>query len=361
MPASSPGPRLRMRCAVWSLIGGAAAMLVLLGSGCNTPGRPAPGRAGGAPTLSQADRMTLQNRALDLLLQAAEHDDPVVACNAIESLVRVAPRDGLPAFRRALHSEMPLVRYAGFVALGQLRDKASLAEITAGVNDAHPNVRLAAAFAAYRNGKTGYARVLVQALSDGPDEGLRAEAAGLIGRLDEPAAKRWLRHVLRTSPGSKATRVSLAINGALARLGDEEALGQLVLHARGDTVARTEALLIISELDLPAASEELLYALVGPEEEYLEARLIAARGLGKLGHREGYDLAARMVTYTDPNPNPTAEKPDRTFPVRSLAIHALAEMRDARALDLLCTAAADPEDPRLQVAAAYAICRILGR
>ena len=44
-----------------------------------------------------------------------------------------------------------------------------------------------------------------------------------------------------------------------------------------------------------------------------------------------------------------------------MAIHALAEIGDPRALAPLRTIAADQSDPRLQVAASYAIHRILKR
>ncbi|MCK4342767.1 MAG: HEAT repeat domain-containing protein [Phycisphaerae bacterium] len=332
----------------------ALGFFMLLWSGCqNNPKRDE------TVALCGPERLELHSRALDQLLLAAGSDLDIVSCNAIEALVEVAPRDGLPAFRKATRSESPVVRYAGFVALGERRDHKSLDLMVTGVKNVHPHVRLAAAFAAYRCGKEGAARLLVRALTDSPEDGLRAEAAALIGRLEEPRAKQWLQRALRLPANEKSSRVSLAINGALARLGDEDGIRRLVLYSRGDTAERTEALLILAELDYQEVREDLLYALLGPEEEYLEARLIAARGLGKLGFKEGYDLAARMLSYTDPNRNPTPENPDRTFAVRSLAIHALAEIGDPRALGPLREIAAAPDDPRLQVAASYAICMIL--
>jgi HEAT repeat protein len=45
--------------------------------------------------------------------------------------------------------------------------------------------------------------------------------------------------------------------------------------------------------------------------------------------------------------------------VRSLAAHALGEIGDPQALPLLRDMAATETDERLQVAACYAICRIL--
>lgn len=337
----------------WGVLGAVVAAGLL---GCQ-----APGIQSAAAVLAPQERLELEGRALDLLLRAAQSDDPVVVANALEALVKVAPRDGRPAFRQATRAELPLVRFAGLMALGDVRDAESLPLMTAAAQDAHALVRLAGAYAACRCGKDGYARVLMRALTDAPEENLRAEAAHLLGRLGEPRACKWLRVARELAANKKSRRVDLAINGALARLGDEDGLPQLVVYSRGDAATRAEALLILAELDYRDAREDLLFALVGPEEEYLEARLIAARGLGKLGYREGYDLALRMLEYTDPNPAPTPDNPDRTFTVRSLAVHALAEIGDARALAPLRELAADQGDPRLQVAASYAVCRILSR
>ena len=312
-----------------------------------------------APTLTPQDRLDMENRSLNLLLTAAESDLQDVSCNAIEALVRVAPRTGLPAFRKATVSPSPIVRYAGFVALGELRDRPSLGGIKAAVADEHPHVRLAAAFAACRCGKDGYARVLFDALKESPDEGVRAEAASLIGRLQDKRAVARLRAALTWPGNAKSKHVMLAIRGALASLGDKDSLHELINYSQGDPASRTDALLILADLGNPDARDALRYRLLGASEEYDEARLIAARGLAKLGYRDGYDLATKMLTFTDGNANPTPENPSRTFPVRSMAIHALAEIGDARALPALRAIAASSEDPRLQVAACYAICRIL--
>jgi HEAT repeat protein len=61
------------------------------------------------------------------------------------------------------------------------------------------------------------------------------------------------------------------------------------------------------------------------------------------------------------DPNPSADDPAPNYRVRSTAIHALAEIGDPRALPALKRIAEDQTDPRLQVAASYAICRIAQR
>ncbi len=312
-------------------------------------------------TLAPHERLDLENRSLNLLLLAAESEFPDVSCNAIEALVRVAPRSALPAFRKAAAAASPLVRYAGLLALGELRDRESLKALTAACNDPHEHVRLAAAFAACRCGKDSYVRLLFGALRDAADENVRADAASLIGRLQDRRAIKRLRAALTWPANAKSKHVTLAIDGALAALGDLRALRELNNYSQGDPASRTDALLILADLGNPEARDALRYRLLSANEEYDEARLIAARGLGKLGYRDGYDLALRMLTFTDPNANPAPDNPRRTFTVRSLAAHALAEIGDPRALPALRALAAAQDDPRLQVAAAYAVCRILAR
>ncbi len=311
--------------------------------------------------LSATETLALQNRALNLLLTAAQRDFGVATSNAIEALVQVAPRDGRPAFRAALRSDVPIVRYAGLVALGEVNDCAKLADIKSYVRDPNPHVRLGAAFAAVRCGSDGYARLLTGTLMNSDDEGLRADAAGLLGRLQEPRARKWLRAALHNPTNEKSNRVSVQLYWALARLGDLDSVQSLIRFSQGDAATRTDALMLLADLAHPDARDALRYRLHGSEqiEEYLEMRLIAARGLGALGSREGYDFARAMLTYTPPAPK---DKPppevNRVFPIRSLAVHALAHIGDPRALAPLRDIAESETDPRLQVAAAYAICEI---
>jgi len=332
---------------------GAAALSLALVTGCADTTPPV--------SLSPLERRELYTRSTDLLLRAAQSDLGVASCNAIDALAKLAPRDGIPVFRQAIRSEIPLMRYAGYAAMGEVRDCDSLPALLAGVKDPNPLVRLAAAYAACRCGKTGYARLLVRALTQEPDPAVRAEAASLLGRLGEPRAEKALRAALRLVANEKARPVLLNIYGALAALGHRDAVQELVRYAQGDLETRTHALLLLADLGNPDTAEALRYRFMTRHEDYVETRLIAARGLGKLGYKDGFDLARRMLTFTDPNPNPNPENPDRTYPVRSMAIHALAEIGDPRAIPALREIAANSNDPRLQVAAAYAICRILNR
>jgi HEAT repeat protein len=295
-------------------------------------------------------RERLERRALDLLLRAAASELDVVRCNAIEALVQVAPREALPEFRESLRSGSPLVRFAACVALGQVRDEGSRAAISAALRDPDARVRLAAAFAAVRLGETARAADLLRVLNDHPDENLRSDAAYLIGLVGEPRALRRLR---LAESREKSTRVRLHMYTAMARLGDESALDELIRSSQFAADTRLIALQSLAELKNEQARDALLLRC-GPLEDYLEVRLIAARGLGYLGSAAGFDLArehlfAQYYDRVDQN---------RTFRTRSLAALALGAIRDPRALPLLERLAATETDERTQVAACFAICQI---
>lgn len=323
--------------------------LSMLLVGCETP----------QPTgrVSPQEQLTLGNRAIDLLVRAAESELDDASCNAIEALAEVAPQAGRPVFRAAIESNSPLKRYAGYIALGDVRDKARLARIKRGVQDPNPQVRLGAAYAAVRCGADGYARVLIRALSDASEERVRANAATLLGRLGEPRAADWLRRAQHLPANAQSSAVQLQINHALARLGDEDALQELIVASQGDMSTRMDALLMLARLGDPRARDALRYRLANRHEDYWAPRLIAARGLARLGENDGFEMALHLLDYTDTKQDPRV--PDDTFAIRSMAIHALAEMGDPRALPKLRMIAAESTDPRLQVAASYAICRIL--
>lgn len=307
-------------------------------------------------SLSPVERMQLEQRATDLLFRAAGTEDPVAAANAIEALVQVAPDEGWPCFRAALRSDVPVVRFAGLTALGTLRDQQSQDALRSALSDPNQMVRLGAAFAVYRTGDTAAGRVLVRALNDSPDESVRAEAAHLIGLLEEPRAVKNLRAALRVKANLQSHQVSMQVYTALARLGDDDSVRRLIEYAQGSALTRLMALQSLAELGPEQAREALLYRL-GPGEEYLMHRLIAARGLAKLGSNAGYELAVQNLDFVGTD----ADDPDETMRIRSNAALVLAEIGDPRALPALRQLAETASDPRIQVAAAYAICRITAR
>ncbi len=283
-----------------------------------------------------------------LLVHAAQSDFGVARANAIEALADLAPDDNLLVFRAAVASEPPLIRYAGCVALGAARDTASLKAVRRLLDDPDARIRLAAAFAACRCGDTNAGRVLVETLNDHPDEKLRADAAYLIGRLGEPRAAKRLRLALGRE---KSSHARLHILTALAMLGDEDALDALIYYTQSDVNSRLIAMQSLVEL-APARAREALLRLLNDESYYLQARLIAARALGRLGADDGYDLAAAALQRT-------ADDANEMMQIRVNAALALGAIGKPGVLPALQRLGETDSDPRTQVAASYAICQII--
>jgi HEAT repeat protein len=307
-------------------------------------------------TITPQQQGTIAHRATDLLLRAAQNEDPIVCANAIEALVKVAPEEGLPRFRTALRAQSPLVRFAGLVALGTVKDKQSRTVVRQFLNDTHPLVRLAAAFALYRYGDTQQAKLLVSTLEGDADESVRSEAAHLIGLLGERRAIKHLQVALRRKANEASPRVLMLIETALARLGDPEAVRRLMNDAQGAPATRVLALQGLAEVGPPAAREALQYRM-GPAEDYIVPRLIAARGLARLGDRTGYDLAMQNIAYVGKDP----KDPDESMRVRTNAALVLGELGDPRALPALADLAEKANDPYVQIAACCAIGQIVNR
>lgn len=313
------------------------------------------GCTGAAPSFTATQPEVLRRRALDLLLRAAQSEDPYVCANAVEALVKVAPEEGLPRFRAAVRSPAPMIRFAGIVAVGTLRDRTSCPTVRQYRNDENEFVRLAAAFADYRCGRTGAAGVLVQALRTDPEERVRAEAAHLIGRLEEPRAIPTLRAAGELEINQKSQQVQITLNGGMARLGDDDAVWWLIDRAEG-LAPLTRLLALQTLLELRVEQGRQIYVeTLAAKEEYLVHRLLAARALGLLGSDAGYKLAAENLRYAG---SPGGD-PDEPLRVKTNAAMALGEIGALRALPLLEQMAERETDSRLQVAACYAICRII--
>lgn len=344
----------------------AGALVLAVAGGCAAPSASPPPRRSPPPAprvsaaafgepLSPLELGRLRQRALDFIGRAARSEIDIVACNALEALVELDPDGGAQHFRAALGSESALVRWAGCLAVGDTRDKDAMDRIVRCLNDPDPRVRLGAAFAAYRCGESSYGWTLVETLRGSKDGNLRRDAALLIGRLRESGARR----VLRAIADDRSTEALLAVQviGALALIGDARAVEELGQFAQGSPPVRAVALQAMVELASPATRDALLYRLQLPEnDEYLENRLIAARALGRLGNKQGFDLAVGCLLNP---PKASADDPNAPMRVLTTAALALGDIRDIRAVNPLRQLAESSNDPRVQVAACAAICRII--
>lgn len=322
-----------------------ASSLALLLAGCAD-------RAVTTRTAGSSDSMAfgeLRQRSERLLLEAAKGDLDVVRCNAIEALAQVAPTAGMTAFFDSLNNESPMVRYAACVALGELRTREAKPAMMKLLNDPSPRVRLGAAYGVARTGEKNAAAYLAAGLN-AQDENLRCDAAYLIGKLGEPAAVKRLK---LAETREKSSKVSVHIQAALAMLGQPQSVERLISYTAGDAVSRIVALQSLVELHNERALDAFRLIYNG-QSNYLQLRLLAARGLGRLGYDTGYKLALNSLSYNSPK-----SEPEEVMSIRTIAALALGAIGDPKALpELKHTAESDP-DERIQVAAAYAICQIV--
>lgn len=329
-----------------STMAGALLAATFLLAGCQAPGTQTAAASGGG--MSAPQRVPLKRRARDLLERAARGGDGVARANAIEALAKLAPEDSLSIFREAVASNNLVVRYAGCLALGDARDTSSLTVLRSLRNSREDRLRMAAAYATYRCGDAGAAEILVDILNSHPNEQLRADAAFLIGKLGEPRAAQRLKLAQRRE---KSHLVLLHIVAALAMLGDGDSVDALIYYTQSDMTSRLIALQTLADL-APARARGALRRVLGDKELYLQARLIAARGLGELHDASGYQLALDSLSHK-------AKEPPETMQIRvnaALALGAIGKSGVLRGLERL---AETETNQQTQVAACYAICRIV--
>lgn len=327
------------------LITALAATLFSLGGCADRLATPAAAPNNNAPV----EFGELRQRATRLLVQAAEGDIDVVRCNALEALSHVDADRAADAARKSLRHESPLVRYAASCVAGDLRLRDASPDLMQLLNDNSPRVRLGAAYALARGGEKNCAAYLVAGLGSN-DENLRCDAAYLIGKLGEPAAVKRLR---LAQTREKSSKVLVHIDTALAMLGVPQSVERLMSDTAWDAVSRIIALQSLVELknERTAGAFRLI---LNNKDNYLQMRLLAARGLGRLGDNSGYKLAYASLTYT-----PQKGDDQDVFSIRSLAALALGAIGDPKALPELRHMAETESDERIQVAAAYAICQIV--
>jgi HEAT repeat protein len=331
------------------VVGWALAVMGLTLAGCAAnPYRP------GSPAAAE-----LRARALASLKQGVRYPHvPIVRCQAVEALQEIAPAEGVPWIRSALGDENAGVRFAACLALGTLRDTTSKARITACLDDPDPSVQVGAIFALHRLGDTSQTHRLPEYLLDAPDPAVRRNAATVLGHLGEPGAVKLLARVMNDSDEG----LQLQALEAMALLGNEEARQQLVFLAHSGLGAR-EAFAITALGHTGDAQFAEMYAYKLKTAQHWETKLAAARALGRLGRRDGYAMAAKCVTFNRPDRRAEVVADDslelQIVRIRSMAALALGDIGDQRALPPLADAIDHPYDPRVELAAALAILKIL--
>ncbi|MCP4245595.1 MAG: HEAT repeat domain-containing protein [bacterium] len=301
---------------------------------------------------------TLEARALECLKRGVGYEPLAsVRIASIESLQDEAPEVGLPWIRTGLTDEHPAVRFATCMALGMLGDEASREVFLRLLDDPDPSVQIAAVFALHRLGDQRYTGRLAAWLRHHPEPAVRRNAALALGRLGEPGAIPLLAGVIGSEDGGLHAQAL----ETMALLGNEEAIQQLTFVASSgigpQEVLAINALALVGDEEL---AETFRYKL--EHGDFLEVRLAAARGLGEIGSNEGLQVALRALRFNQPKRGIEHDPPEnQIMRIRQMAALAAGAIGDPAALKPLGERLEDNADPRIQVAAAKAILRIINR
>ena len=168
--------------------------------------------------------------------------------------------------------------------------------------------------------------------------------------------------MLRTAAGSDGDDgVRLQALEALALLGDRDAINRFIYEAYGGVGFRQPfALLTLGRVADPGVVSVLRSRL--RNAPHLTSRLLAARGLAMRGYDQGYELALKSLNWNRPHETLPDDPPaNQIMRVRSMAALVLGEIGDRRALGWLKARMQEPDDPRVQLAAATAILMTLNK
>ncbi len=308
-------------------------------------------------SLPAAEKKELVQRAVHAVKQAVRYEHAgSIRAMGIEILQRHLGIDARPWVRLALQDKEPGVRFAALLAAGSSKDSQSEPLIRSLCEDPDPNLQLGAFYALHQLGDTQYAARMPPLLLNHPSPDVRRNTAFILGLIGEPGAVSLLARAMKDADDSVRDQALIS----MARLRNAEAIQQLTFSANsGDGLRRVQALNALAELDSKPLLKTFHYKLT--EGEFIEVRLAAARGLGRLGNAQGFNLAMEALEFNHPDRSVPDDPPrEQIMRVRQLAARAVGAIGDERALSALRRCMEDPVDPRIQLAAADAILEIAG-
>jgi len=316
---------------------------------------PPPGRG----LLAGEELAAFRAAAVKTLQEAAVGDDPPLCMNAIEALAEVAPREGLPFIAANIENEYPGASFAALMALGQIQNADYLDRIRTRAEDSNPHVRIAALYALHRLGDRQRTTELADFLLNHRDARVRANAALAIGRLGEPSSVRVLQRALRHE---QKDLPRLQILEALAMMGNKDAIERLIFNGHSAYPDQAASAIMFLANARSQEAEDLFRYRLGIRE-HPEARLQAARGLGRIGDETGLDIAIAYLWFNSPTTGQAGDPPEQQIRrVRGLAALALEAIGNPEALRSLKAAfELEGQQPYVRLAIARAALALMNR
>jgi len=147
---TQPDQRISLGCVViaWLRYGSVLALVAAFGGGCRQPGP--------IPTLPDqtAPAADMVAEAEQIIRDGLTDQNPQIRVNAIEVVAVTKKVKLMPKVQRMLRDQLVPVRFAAALAVGDLQYSLAKADAAKLLNDPDENVRVAAAYAAYRLGST---------------------------------------------------------------------------------------------------------------------------------------------------------------------------------------------------------------
>jgi HEAT repeat protein len=297
------------------------------------------------------DGNTVRSKALYILRQGSESEDPRLRANAIEAL-RYAPNDVLKtAVRIGLGDENRGVRFVAAMMVGEqhLCDQVIFLEPL--LLDSSQSVQAATMFSKYKCGSSVDLNPLFTMLnSDNPE--LRGNAAMIMGKLGNTSAKSVLRDALKTSPDTvtpiRRRLINLQVAEALIMLGEKREL-EVIRAAIFSSSKEAEVTAIACQIAGRLRDIEVTSTLEGivltPNRYPDEIRLVAATALAEINPSRMPLEAVLKFTSSD------------SSTLRAQSATALGVHGNQLSLGPLALMMED-YDPLVQISAAGAVLRI---
>jgi HEAT repeat protein len=271
----------------WRFGAAVLSLAILSVFGCGQTAQPSRSPAKSTPTTPTHTSpppasSDLAAQARQIVIEGLADADPQIRANAVEVVASTREVRLMPQVQKLLADPVVPVRFAAVLAVGDLEYGPAKNDVAPLLNDANPNIKIAASYAMSRLGKPDCYKDICTALASG-DQTVRANAALLLGKSGQKDGTRLLYWTLQRDDSSDM--VVLQTAEAIAMLGDHRIYPKLwtrLISAYADD--RVIGIRAMGALGTDEARSAIVTMLDDPVPE---VRLAAAEQLGKLGDSGG--------------------------------------------------------------------------
>jgi len=296
------------------------------------------GSAGGQNARIQA----LKPQAVMILQQGLNSPSAKIRTHAIEVAAETGQKETLGTITKLTTDSIVPVRFAAVVALGDMKCGKCEQTIRKSLNDPDVNVRIAASYSLVKLGKKDYVAQLLAATKS-TDQTVRANAALLIGKLDNPDHIPLLYEVMTAQ--DSVTKVRMQAVESIARLGDERMYRSKLWALQISKFADDRVMGIrgMGALNSQESREAIQTML---QDDIVEVRLAAAEQLARLG-----DFSGEEEVWTYFQGTPDLNKADIA---NGMAVMAIGHLQTDR-LNAYLGQALNSQNPYIQLLAAQSV------